>query len=328
MQRICWFSFEDQTLVDSLPLEALSTYLVRQDGVLWLDIEDPQPEDQVILEEVFQFHPLCIEDCFHEQVVPKLEEFPKYLFMVLHGLRAGVTQDKFDSSHVETVELNLFLGGNFVVTLHKEPLQALQFLRDNLDRGTSAIYGGTASLAHEIMDALVDSYLPVLDTLDAHLNDLEDTIEANPGSDIVKEFFDLRRAILTIRRISIRQQEVFYWLSHRDIILIDKEERLLFRDIYDHLVRVVELSESARDILAGILNVHLSLVSNRMNDVMRILTIFSAILLPLTFIVGVYGMNFQHMPELNYEYGYYIVLGVMAAITIGMLMFFRHKQWL
>lgn len=318
-----WYDPESRQVQTEVDLEDLPNLLQKQDGVIWLDLCTPTEDEIAVLIEHFHFHPLCMEDCVHSQAVPKLEEFPDYLFLVVHGVRQTQKATQYD-----LVELDLFLGKNYIVTIHEEALQSIDFVRGNIERGTSAIFSGEGALAHEILDAMVDLYTPVLENLDFRLQELEDLIEENPGSDIVKDFFELRRSILQLRRISLKEQEVFFWLSHRDIAFISQKEALLFRDVHDHLVRVVELSEASRDILSGILNIHLSLMSNRMNDVMRILTIFSAILLPLNFIAGIYGMNFDHMPELRNPMGYYTVLTIMATITMGMLIFFRHKRWL
>jgi magnesium transporter len=323
MLSLYWYDTQNRQLCQGVDPSEIPALLENPNGVLWANLFQPTESEVELLHDVFYFHPLCVEDCIHRQYVPKLEEFPNYLFLVIHGIQATQRKIQFD-----TVNLNLFLGKNFVVTVHWEPLQPIDFARDNLTRGTSAIHSGASALAHEILDATVDLYMPVLSNLDDHLLALEDLIERNPATDIVKDFFDLRRSILQIRRISLKEQEVFYWLSHRDIPFISHKDVLLFRDIYDHLVRVVELSESARDILSGILTIHLSLMSNRMNDIMRVLTVFSAILLPLTFIAGIYGMNFQNMPELRDPYGYYITLMVMGLITLAMLVFFRKKGWL
>jgi magnesium transporter len=323
MLTLYWYHLKDKQLRQDVSIAELPELLKIHEGVLWLDLFQPTAEELLLLSDIFDFHPLCIEDCVHIQHIPKLEEYPEYLFLVMHAVKANSHPEKFD-----LVELDAFLGKNFLVTVHREPLHAVDITKEHLERGTSAIYAGSTALAHELLDAMVDLYMPIIEALDTRLQELEDTIEEDPASDIVKDFFDLRRSILKLRRTSLKEQEVFYWLSHRDISFIDKKEALLFKDIYDHLVRIVELSEASRDILSGILSIHLSLMSNRMNDVMRILTIFSAILLPLTFIVGVYGMNFEYMPELTYHYGYFIVLGVMTLIAVGMMVYFRRKNWI
>jgi magnesium transporter len=323
MKQIVWYPLNQKEAQVLSSETDLAPYLVRDDGVLWVDIEALTSADEAWLKSVFDFHELCLEDCTHPQVIPKLEEFPSYVFIVIHGVAQETGSYSF-----RLQELDVFLGKNFLVTLHAEGLSPIQFVRDNFSRGTSAIHGGACSLAHEVLDALVDTYLPFLELVDSRLSEVEDILEKNPGTDIVSTFFELRRSVLALRRVAIRQQEIFYWLSHRDIGFIGKQEALLFKDIYDHFVRIVELNESARDILSGMLNIHLSLMSNRMNDVMRILTIYSTILMPLTFIVGVYGMNFDHMPELHWPYAYPVVLMLMASITMGMLFFFKHKRWL
>jgi magnesium transporter len=323
-----WYENATMSVRQHIATDEFSELLKRQDGVLWVDVFQPTSEELAILTDIFAFHPLCVEDCMHPQIIPKLEEFPDYLFLVVHGIKKTETTIQESMMACQPVELDLFLGRNFLVTLHHEHLHSILMSRESLLRGTSAVRSGASALAHEVLDSMVDLYFPVLENLEEHLQDLEEQIEANPGSEIVGQFFALRRSLLKLRRISLRQVDIFYALSHRNMSFVTPQDTLLFRDVYDHMVRIVEIAESSRDILSGILNIHLSLMSNRLNDIVRVLTLFSAIMLPLTFIAGIYGMNFEHMPELQNPHGYFIVLGCMVVLSIVMISFFRHKRWI
>jgi magnesium transporter len=336
MRTAYWYNLETKSLKHDVHWEEISKCLKNPKGVLWLDLQAPSSAELSGLDFEIGVDALCLESCadvgekppsnlkqLHSLCKVALEEFPQHLFISVFGIRVAENPHDF-----EMTPLHMFVGKNYVVTVHSGKLEALQYIDDTIRRGVSSIHTGAIPFSYEILDALVDSYMPVVDHLDHHLQDLEDLIESNPASDIVKDFFELRRTILKLRRVSLKVQDVFYWLSHRELALITKKETYLFKSLYDHLVRVVDVTESLRDILSGILSIHLSLVSNRLNDIMRLLTIFSAILLPLTFIAGIYGMNFEYIPELRHPYGYFFCLGAMLLITLGMLLYFRKKRWI
>jgi magnesium transporter len=189
---------------------------------------------------------------------------------------------------------------------------------------------GTAFLLHQIMDQVVDYYSPVLDDFDDRIDKLEDDIFTlrRPNNQILSEIMDLKRSVLRLRRISGKQMDILHRMSRGEFVLIPEEMRPFYRDVYDHLVRVVDLAENYRDLISGSLEAYLSVVSNRLNEIMKVLTIFSAVMLPLTFIAGVYGMNFDNMPELHSRYGYYGVWIIMAAVAVAMLMFFWRRGWI
>jgi len=190
---------------------------------------------------------------------------------------------------------------------------------------------GPAFLLHQILDRVVDYYSPVLDDFDDRIDRLESGIFASnqPNNEILSQIMDLKRSVLRLRRISVKQMDVLLRMSRGEFSdLIPEEMRPFYRDVYDHLVRVVDLAENYRDLISGSLEAYLSVVSNRLNEIMKVLTIFSAIMLPLTFIAGVYGMNFENMPELHSRYGYYAVWALMIVVAIGMLLFFRRRGWI
>jgi len=189
---------------------------------------------------------------------------------------------------------------------------------------------GPAFLLHQILDQIVDFYSPVLDDFDERIAKLEDDIFtlSRPNQAILEEIMDLKRGVLRLRRISARQMEVILRTSRGEFSLIPTAMLPFYRDIHDHIIRITDLAESYRDLISGSLDAYMSVVGNRMNEIMKVLTIFSAIMLPLTFIAGVYGMNFENMPELGTRFGYFIVLAIMIVVAIGMLLFFWSRGWL
>jgi magnesium transporter len=308
-----------------LPVDMLTELIPDHDVVIWLDMEEPTEADDHILLDVFSFHPLTVEDCRANRHAPKVEEFPGYLFYIVHAVRTDTSSDRFN-----TIELDGYLGSNFVVTYHHEKFNSIERVRQAVSSSPAACQKGSAFLLHQIIDNIVDDYLPVMDDFDERINKLEDDIFTlkTPSNDILESILHLKRSVLRLRRISARQSDVIYRMSHGQFELISGNVLPFFRDIYDHIGRVTDLAESYRDLITGAMDAYLSVVSNRLNEIMKVLTIFSAIMLPLTFIAGVYGMNFDYMPELHSRYGYYGVWGLMVGIAGLMLWLFRKRGWI
>ncbi len=306
--------------------EQLPELLRDQSAVIWIDMQEPSIEaDDRALADIFHFHPLTIEDARSDRHHPKIEEFPDYLFFIVHGIRADQTPE-----HFGTVELDGYLGSNYVVTYHHEAFPSLDKIKQRVRSNPVTCQRGAAFLLHQIIDAIVDDYAPVLDDFDERISDLEDRIFAlkQPDNSILEEIQNLKRSILRLRRVSTKQLDVLYRISHGEFNLVPQATLPFYRDIYDHLVRVTDLAENYRDLISGTLDSYLSVVSNRLNEIMKVLTIISAIGVPLTVIVGIYGMNFDNMPELHSRYGYYGVWLVIILVTVGMLIYFRRRGWL
>jgi magnesium transporter len=288
-------------------------------------MEKPTLEDDRILLDVFHFHPLTVEDSRGTRHHPKVEEFPHYIYFIVHGVRSDASHDRFN-----TIELDGFLGKNYVVTYHHEPFRSINNVKKLVCSSPIICQRGPSYLLHQILDQIVDFYLPVMEDFDEAITELEDNIFSMSirGHEVLEDILLLKRNVLRLRRISAKQQEILLRVSRGEFALIDREMLPFYRDVYDHLVRVTDLAESYRDLLSGVLDAYLSVISNRTNEIMKVLTIFSAIMLPLTFIAGVYGMNFDNIPELHWKYGYFVVIGIMLIVTSGMLFFFRYKGWL
>ena len=305
--------------------EQLPELLKDEKTVIWIDMEAPTEADERLLLDLFHFHPLTLEDCRETRNYPKVEEFPGYLYFIVHGVRADTSPD-----HFNTIELDAFLGPNYVITYHHDMFRSINNVKKMLSTSPVACQRGPAFLLHQIFDQIVDFYSPVLDDFDERIAKLEDDIFtlSRPNKAILEEIMDLKRGVLRLRRISARQMEVVLRTSRGEFTLIPPALLPFYRDIHDHILRVTDLAESYRDLISGSLDAYMSVVGNRMNEIMKVLTIFSAIMLPLTFIAGVYGMNFENMPELSTRFGYFVVLTIMIMVAIGMLLFFWVRGWL
>lgn len=325
MVEIFVYRDRHQKVEEGVGVDHLSELLKDESILVWVDMQTPTLDDDQILLDIFRFHPLTVEDCRANRHHPKVDEFPDYLYFIFHGVHTDITVERFN-----TVELDGYLGQNFVVTYHHEPLNSIDIVKQKM-RSTQLIgEHGSSFLLHQIIDQLVDDYLPVVDDFDERIDKLEDRIFAlkQPSNQILEEILGLKRSLLRLRRISSKELDTLYRISHGQFHLIEGPVLPFYRDIYDHLVRITDLAESYRDLINGSLDAYMSVVSNRLNEIMKVLTIFSAIMLPLTFLAGVYGMNFDNMPELHFRYGYYGVLFVMLVITILMLIFFWKRGWL
>ena len=303
----------------------LPELLKDKNAVIWVDMERPTEADEQVLLDVFQFHPLTIEDCRENRHYPKIEEFEGYIYFIVHGVTADISPDRFN-----TIELDGFLGPNYVITYHHDMFRSINNVKQLLRTTPLVCQRGSAYLLHQILDQVVDFYSPVLDDFDQRIDRLEEDIFTlkRSNNQILSDITALKRSVLRLRRISGKQMDILHRMSRGEFALIPDEMRPFYRDVFDHLVRVVDLSESYRDLISGSLEAYLTVVSNRMNEIMKVLTIFSAIMLPLTFIAGVYGMNFDNMPELHSRYGYFTVLLIMIVVAVGMLLFFKRRGWI
>jgi magnesium transporter len=310
---------------EGIALAQLPELLKDEKAVIWVDMSEPASEDEDVLLNIFNFHPLTVEDCRENRHYPKIEEFPGYVYFIVHGVRADTSSDRFN-----TIELDGFLGPNYVITYHHDEFRSINSVKQLIRTSPSVCRRGSGYLLHQILDRIVDYYSPVLDDFDNRIDELEAKIFEGRSSnnEMLSDIMNIKRSVLRLRRISVKQLDVLLRISRGEFDLIPQALLPFYRDIYDHLVRVTDLAESYRDLITGLLDAHLSVVSNRLNEVMKVLTIFSAIMMPLTFIVGVYGMNFDFMPELRSRYGYFVVWGVMISVALGMLIFFRKRGWL
>lgn len=310
---------------EGFPLEKLPKLLADKENLVWIDLEQPTAEDDKILSDIFHFHPLTIEDAFETRNHPKVEPYNGYLFLIVHGVTVET-----NSTNFVTHELDIYLGANFVLTYHHDPFRSINNVKSQVRANTFHCERGSDYLLHQILDQLVDLYIPVVDDFDRTINDIEDRIfEMKRGNNkILEEIMDLKRSVARLIRISTKQLDVLSRIARGEFPLIDKDVLPFYRDVYDHLHRVSVLAENYQDLVGGLLNIHFNVIATKTNDVVKLLTIFSAIMLPLTLIAGIYGMNFENMPELKTRNGYFLILGLMALVTIALLFYFWRKGWI
>ncbi len=314
-------------IVAELPVEKLATAVQDKLLNLWIDMLAPDDAEwRMVLEEVFKFHPLAIEDAIQDSHTPKLDDYGSYLFLVLHTVTLGRAR-----MELHTHEIDVFLGSNFLITMHEEPRSMLDRLWQIDYHDKQGLSRGPAYLLYELIDRQIDGYIPILDEFEQHLDELGDTIFRARNADkptLLNDILTAKSSALRLRRFLIPQRETINRLATTDYAVIPHDMRIYFRDVYDHMARLAQLSEEMRDIAGTTIDTYLALINNRTNDIMRLLTIISTIFIPLGFVAGIYGMNFVHMPELQWRYGYLFVWLVCIAIAGSLLLFFRRRGWL
>lgn len=294
-------------------------------GFLWVSLESAtEDEVNLILRDTYHFHPLSIEDCLSlGYQVAKVDDFISYLFIIAHAIKPAA-----DLHELETLELNLFLGENFLVTCTTETsMTPIEKVWERVHKDFRLSNFGSDFLCHAILDALVDEYMPLIDQMDSEVEILEDSVLEKPAPETLERLLTLKHSIMELRRVISPQREMINRLTRDEYELIDPQSRFYFRDIYDHLVRIQELSDTIRDIVSGAMDIYLNSTSLRLNEVMKALTIVSTIFLPLSFIAGVFGMNFTHIPTASYPLGFYLCCAGMLVIGVFMLIYFRWRKW-
>jgi len=295
------------------------------EAVTWFNVEGIH--DTKILEslgEAFGIHSLVLEDIGNTGQRPKLEDFDSYIFVTLKMITYDQKKRSLASEHV-----SLILGDRYVLSLQEDPGDVFEQVRGRIRTGKGRIRRcGADYLLFSLMDAVVDYYFEVLEQLSDDLEDLEQEVVERPTPETLRSVHVLKREMILLRRSVWPVREAVNMLVRDESNLVTDGTRLFFRDLYDHTIQVIDTVETFRDILSGLLDVYLSSISNRMNEIMKVLTIMSSIFIPLTFIVGVYGMNFKYMPELEWELGYSVTWLVMIVIAVGLLAVFRRRGWM
>jgi len=303
---------------------------LKEPGVLlWVDFGGEPPElCEPILRQVFGFHPLAVDDALAESHVPKVDDWDTYLYVVLHA----VALDAEEPIELDTLELDVFLGANYLVTHRSEPIAALDRLWTACQRDERHLKKGSTRLLYALADELVADYMPVVDGFDEAIDRIEDQVFSAPTRSLLEQIFALKRALLHLRRIIAPQREVLNKLARGDYAFIDAEERVFFRDVYDHLVRLYDISESLRDLVGGALDTYLSVINNRMNDVMKTLTIITTLFMPISFLAGFFGMNFFQAPAIFEAWtsrgAFWLMAAVMILLPLGMFWWIRRRAWM
>jgi magnesium transporter len=290
---------------------------------MWVDMASPTESEFRLLSDVFHFHPLAVEDAHSALQYPKVEPYPGYLYLVLHGIHQPSA-----AKGVTTHDIDFFLGRNYLVTVHEGDSRSVARLRDVCSVHERAMAEGPVALLHRIVDVMVDHYRPTIDELEARIDRLEENAFSGRHQ-IVRQVITLKHELATLRRILIPQRDVIARLARREFAVISDELAYRFRDVSDHLVRLTEEALLFQDRVTGILEVNLAAVSNRLNQVVKVLTVMSTIFLPLTVLTGMWGMNITlpHLPG-GPEAQFWWVTGIMLTIIVSMLVFFRRNGWI
>jgi magnesium transporter len=293
--------------------------------VTWLNIDGVhQPE---IIEQVgkhFGLHPLVLEDIANTGQRPKMEDFDDYIFVVLRMLRFDEKENE-----TKTEQISIILGADFVISFQEKEGDVFDPIRERIRNNKGRLRKmGADYLAYALIDAIVDNYFMILEKLGEAIEEVEDKLVTNPTAETLQTIHDLKREMVFLHKSVWPLREVINRLERSESPLINKSTCIYLRDVYDHTIQVMDSVETFRDMLSGMLDIYLSSVSNRMNEVMKVLTVIATIFIPLTFVAGVYGMNFKDMPELGQIWGYPAILALMLTIALVMVMYFRRKKWI
>jgi magnesium transporter len=295
--------------------------LLASGAQLWIEAVDRDPGLSDFLEHVLGLHPLTVEDVLQDRPAPKVEDYGTSLYVVVHGLAT-------DKGQLGPVEVDLVWNAQWLLTHHCGHVAAIAAVATDLERNPQALAQGPVFVAHAVLDHVVDSYLPIVDEWDEQVEAVEAAVVSDATRETLQQIFHLKRELQRLRRTALHQREVLYRLSRGEFSLVSAAALPFFRDVYDHFLRVADLADGYRELLSNALDAYLSVVSNRMNEVMKTLTLVATIILPMTFVAGVYGMNFEHMPELHWKYGYAFAWAVMLMIGGGMIWWFKTRKWL
>jgi magnesium transporter len=310
-------------LHQDLSQEEIRNAYNSREGLLWIDISETTQEDGEFLEKDLGLHHLAVEDCVSAEIhSPKIDEFGDYIFIVVHGINHSV-----ESEIVQTAELAVFLGSHFVVSNHNDLLHSIEAIRQLVAGDGRPMRRGADFLAYALIDALIDNVMPTIDRMSDVAEEIEEETIRSPQQSTLEAILKLKRSTLRVHRVMAPQREVMNRISRGVSPLIRAEALIYYRDIYDHLVRIEDFNQTIRDRTDNALNTYLSSVANRQNEVMKTLAVVATIFMPLTLLAGIYGMNFENMPELKWSWGYFAVLGIMAIAIIVALWRFWATNW-
>ncbi len=324
--RITYIDYDEQNFEEKQVANIEECFKFKDTKtVTWINIDGIH--DIVLIEKLgkqFDLHPLILEDILNTDQRPKLEDFDNYLFIVLKMLSYND-----EKQMVEAEQVSLVLGNNFLISFQERVGDVFEIIRDRIRNAKGRIRKmGADYLAYTLMDAIVDSYFAVLEKLGEKIESMEEQLVTDPGEKTPQQIHSLKREMIFLRKSVWPLREVISGLQRADSQLIDESTGIYLRDVYDHTIQIIDTIESSRDMVSGMLDIYLSSISNKMNAVMKVLTIIATLFIPLTFVAGIYGMNFENMPELKWRWGYACVWAVMATVAVIMLFYFRRKKWL
>lgn len=318
-----------QPLRQNLPPEQFSELIRNRRAVLWVDFISEPPETSLSVLQEFDFHPLAIDDALQETHVPRLDDWGEYLYIVLNYMNMEPNGDAWET---DVDELDVFLGRNYIVTHHDHRIAAVDEAWVACVRDQRNMQEGADHILYRIADNLMADYMPAVEKIDDAIDQIEDQIFERPSPNTLERLFALKRVLVAMRRIIIPQREVLNKLARDDYKVIDPKDRVFFRDVYDHLVRLHDLNESLRDLVGSVLDTYLSVINNRMNEVMKTLTVITVLFMPLTFLTGYFGMNFfeplGNLKDWTTNPVFYLTLATIFITPIVMFVWMRRRTWL
>jgi len=311
-------------LKTDLSYEEIKNAFNDPNNFIWLDIKDVDDADIDILSEVFNLHPLTIEDFIMPNARPKIENFNDYFFLIMFSMEShNVIKGK-----INTAELDCCLGKNFLVTAHNSGIGPLATIKERVRKNSPIIKNNGDFFLYSILDCLVDSYFPTINEFDNMVDEMSDELFREPTNATLKKIYTLKNEIMYLRRTIGPQADVISLIIRSEFPFISAASAVYFRNIYDNLVRLNDIVGTSRDVVTGAMEAYVSVVSNRLNEIMKTLTIMTTIMMPLTLIASIYGMNFKHMPELSSKIGYPMVISIMLVLASIMLYYFKRRKWL
>jgi magnesium transporter len=311
-----------QFRVDVDPTD-ISDIIGNADDFLWLDLSDPNEQDIALLSDEFGFHPLSIEDATRHHERPKVEAYDGYYFLVFYEVHYDQAAQR-----LQTSSIGLFIGSNYLVSVHNGAIQVIDETIARWRKNETVIGWGGGALLYHLLDAIVDDYFPVIDQLADRVEGIEEQIFERFRQSAIQEVFTLKRDLLGIRRIVAPERDVLNVLIRREVPVFDQDAIKYLQDVYDHIIRITDSIDTYRDLLSSALDAFLSIQSNQLNQVVKILTITSIVLMSCSLVAGIYGMNFEFIPELHWAFGYPFALGLMVTISGGLILFFKKQEWL
>ncbi|MBI3008635.1 MAG: magnesium/cobalt transporter CorA [Candidatus Omnitrophica bacterium] len=325
---------KDGSLIIDVNRDTIKGVLTDEENLIWIDVEDPDDNDIEVLLEVFGLHAMTVEDCIMPNTRPKIEQFDNYTFLVLHTIGSIVQPDAGDMTlsangkRIGIVELDICLGKNYLITFHTEPVRVINATRDKAEKKSPIMSRGPDFLLYHMADGLVDNYFPVVDELDNKIDKMEEEILTEPSKNTLKKLYDLKMDTMFLRRIIGPERDAINLLIRNESPFIRPQNQVYFRDVYDHMVRLSDLLDVCREITTSAVEIYMIVSSNKLNEIIKTLTILATIATPSIIIASIYGMNFKYMPELGFRYGYLLVLLVMVLTTVFMVVFFKRRKWL
>ncbi|OZI12308.1 magnesium and cobalt transport protein CorA [Bacillaceae bacterium SAS-127] len=315
MIRTCVLT-KDGELIYDLPLQQINKEELEW---CWVDFAEPTDEEQQLFSQAFQFHPLAIEDCLDQLVGrPKLDFYDQYYFFLVHTV---------DPNTYKAREVDVFVNERMIVTFHNISAPELNYVWEEL-KGVEKLRQGPVFILHRLIDRFVDEFFPLVYQIEDQLNRVDEETDNYSGNELIDRLFDIRHDMAKLRQSIFPMRDLVYRVLNSTRLEFMNDHQIYFRDVYDHLLKLAEMLESYRDFSSDLRDNYVSVNSNKMNNIMMTLTVITTIFMPLTFIAGIYGMNFNYMPELQHRYGYYIVIGMMFIIALFMAFMFNKKGWL